>query len=173
KGQGKSQIEIEIERKLSLPITFDFQDQPLRYVLQDVRDVTGIDIVPDLAALEAESISLDRLITMHGESVSAKSALNRLLRPAQLTYIIKDEALLVTTESATRGKPTTRTYVVSDLVWRPENDRPFRQVDNGQKQQGLSEALIQFITSTIQPRTWSKEGGPGCIGNARLGGSVV
>jgi type II secretory pathway component GspD/PulD (secretin) len=106
----------EIERRLSLPISLDFRDQTLKHVLDDLRDMTGINIVPDLPALEAENISLDRPITMHLEGVSTKSALDLVLHQAHLIYVIKDEVVLVTTEAYARGKLVARTYPVADLV---------------------------------------------------------
>src|SRR5262249_49392550 len=117
----KTEMERVIERKLSLPISLDFKDQTLRHVLEDLRDMTGINIVPDMRALEAENISLDRPISMHLEGISTKAALNLILHQAHLIYVPKDEVLLVTTEAFAKGKQVTRTYQVADLVIPVEN----------------------------------------------------
>ena len=112
----KSEKELEIERRLSLPISLDFKNQSLDQVLKDLRDMTGINIVPDMPALEAENISLDRPVTMHLEGVSTKSALELVLHQAHLIYVIKKEVILVTTEAFSRGKLVPRTYSVADLI---------------------------------------------------------
>jgi len=119
--QTKSEKELEIERRLSLPISLDFKDQSLRNVLEDLRDMTNINIVPDMPALDAENISLDRPITMHIEGVTTKSALNLILHHAKLIYVIKDEVLVVTTEAHARGKLISKSHPVADLVIPVEN----------------------------------------------------
>jgi type II secretory pathway component GspD/PulD (secretin) len=119
--QIKTEKEREIERRLSLPISLDFKDQTLKNVLDDLRDLTGINIVPDMPALEAENISLDRPITMHLEGVSTKSALTLILHQAHLIYVIADEVVKVTTEAYSRGKLVTKTYQVADLIIPVEN----------------------------------------------------
>jgi type II secretory pathway component GspD/PulD (secretin) len=112
----KSEKEIEIERRLSLPISIDFRDTPLKDVIQELRSLTGINIVPDGPALEAENISLDRPVTMHLEGVSTKNALELVLHQAHLIYVIKNDVILVTTETYNRGKLVAKTYQVADLI---------------------------------------------------------
>jgi type II secretory pathway component GspD/PulD (secretin)/tetratricopeptide (TPR) repeat protein len=112
----KTEKEREIERRLDLPISFDFKDTPLKQVIEDLRDWTGINIVPDQPALDDENISLDRPVTMHLEGVATKSALNLLLHQAHLIYVIKDEVLQITTEAHARGKMVAKTYQVADLI---------------------------------------------------------
>ncbi len=119
--QIKTEKEREIERRLSLPISLDFKDQSLKNVLDDLRELTGINIVPDMPALEAENISLDRPIDMHLEGVSTKSALTLVLHQAHLIYVIADEVVKVTTEAYARGKLVTKTYQVADLIIPVEN----------------------------------------------------
>jgi type II secretory pathway component GspD/PulD (secretin) len=117
----KTEKEREIERRLALPISLDFKDTPLKQVIDDLRDLTGINIVADMAALEEENISLDRPVSMHLEGISTKSALNLVLHQAHLIYVIKDEVLQITTEAHARGKLVSRTYQVADLVIPVEN----------------------------------------------------
>ncbi len=160
----KSEKELEIERKLSLPISLDFKDQKLRHVLEDLRDMTGINIVPDMPALEAEKISLDQPITMHLEGVSTKSALNLILHHAKLIYIIKDEVLLVTTEAHARGKLVARSYQILDLVIPVEN-HPLsttlqQQLDKVNNTQGMQGLTTPFLGGNSL-RTGANVGNPG------------
>ena len=119
--QRKSAAEREIESRLNTPVNLSFNNQPLKDVLEDIRAMYQINIVPDTAALEAEGISLDRPITLKLEQISLKSALNLMLRNVHLTWVVKDEVLQVTTESQARGKLSTVTYQVTDLVLPVEN----------------------------------------------------
>jgi type II secretory pathway component GspD/PulD (secretin) len=107
----------QIESKLQAPVSsLDFKETPLRQVLDDLRDWTGINIVPDEPALLEENIKLDSPITMKLEGVSLKSALNLILHQVHLTYVVKDEVLQVTTDAHARGKLEVRNYNVADLV---------------------------------------------------------
>jgi type II secretory pathway component GspD/PulD (secretin) len=160
----KSEKELEIERKLSLPISLDFKDQTLRHVLDDLRDLTGINIVPDMPALEAEKISLDRPITMHLEGVTTKSALNLILHHAKLIYVIKDEVLLVTTEAHARGKLVSRSYQVADLVIPVEN-HPLgttlsQQIERINSQQGVHTGTSPYLGGNTL-RTGTNVSSPG------------
>ncbi len=111
----------EIESRLNTPVNINFKDITLREALEDLRKYYNINIVPDVAALEEEGVSLERPVTLMLEQVSLKSALNLMLRSAHLTYVIKDEVLLITTESQARGKLQTVTYQVTDLITPLEN----------------------------------------------------
>jgi type II secretory pathway component GspD/PulD (secretin) len=113
--------EKEIKHHLDNPQNLNFTDTPLDAVLEDLRSWNSINIVPDVAAIEAEGISLKRPVSMKLENVSLKSALNLLLNPLHLSYTIKDEVLLITTEKQLRGKLSTVTYQVADLVIPIEN----------------------------------------------------
>lgn len=117
----KSDKEKEIDSKLSMPVNLNFNNILLKDAIEDLRSFYGINIVPDMPALEQEGISLDRPVSLKLEQVSLKSALNLLLHSAHLTYVIKDEVLQITTESHARGKLQTVTYQVADLVIPVEN----------------------------------------------------
>ena len=117
----KSEKEKEIESKLTTPVNLNFNNTLLREAIEDIRSFYGINIVPDMPALEEEGISLDRPVNLKLEQVSLKSALSLLLHSVHLTYVIKDEVLQITTESRARGKLQTVTYQVADLVVPVEN----------------------------------------------------
>ncbi|NBR04624.1 MAG: hypothetical protein EBT92_02525 [Planctomycetes bacterium] len=117
----KSDKEKEIDSKLSMPVNLNFNNILLKDAIEDLRSFYGINIVPDMPALEQEGISLDRPVSLKLEQVSLKSALNLLLHSVHLTYVIKDEVLQITTESHARGKLQTVTYQVADLVVPVEN----------------------------------------------------
>ena len=117
----KSDKEKEIDSKLSMPVNLNFNNILLKDAIEDLRSFYGINIVPDMPALEQEGISLDRPVSLKLEQVSLKSALNLLLHSVHLTYVIKDEVLQITTESHARGKLQTVTYQVADLVIPVEN----------------------------------------------------
>jgi type II secretory pathway component GspD/PulD (secretin) len=108
--------EREIERRLNLPINLEFKDTPLKQAMDDLRVLTGMNIVIDQPALDNAGVSTDRPLSMRLEGVSMKSALTLLLHNVNLTYVIKDEVLQITTESAARGRLIQKTFPVADLI---------------------------------------------------------
>jgi type II secretory pathway component GspD/PulD (secretin) len=141
----KTEKEREIERRLDLPISFDFKDTPLKQVIEDLRDWTNINIVPDQPALDDEGISLDRPVTMHLEGVATKSALNLLLHQTHLIYVIKDEVLQITTESHARGQMVAKTYQVADLIIPVDN----YTLPNGQNLQKVIDQQVNMRNATL------------------------
>jgi type II secretory pathway component GspD/PulD (secretin) len=113
---SKGAKELEIERKLSAPISLNFKNTPLAQVIDDLRDMSNVNIVPDIAALNEAGIGLDRPLDLQVTNLSLRSALNVLLQQIHLTYVIKDEVLQITTEENARGKLKRVTYPVADLV---------------------------------------------------------
>lgn len=106
----------EIERALSRPITFEFDQTPLTDVLEFIHDFTGINVVPDQQGLQLAGIEPDHPITLNLRNVTLKSALKLLLEPIELTYLIRDEVLLITDSKETGAKPITKVYPVADLI---------------------------------------------------------
>src|SRR6185369_12394382 len=68
------------------------------------------------ATLTDEGVALDQPITLKLAGVTLRSVLKLLLEPVQLTYVIEDEVMKITTSAKAGEKLTTRVYPVGDLV---------------------------------------------------------
>jgi Flp pilus assembly secretin CpaC len=124
-GSAKSGKDREIYRKLEDPVrSLDYKDAPLRQILDDLRGTSAMNIVPDEPALNEAGINLDRPMTIKLDNIALKSALNLILHQVNLTYMVKDEVLLVTTEAHAHDKQVTKTYSVFDLVIPIQNAKP-------------------------------------------------
>jgi protein involved in polysaccharide export with SLBB domain len=99
-----SEAEAAIRRKLLSPVTLNFEDTPLKQVIDDMRDYSNINIVPDLPAIRRAGISLETPITIKLNCVSCNSALTLVLHQARLAHQVRGEVLLVTTEDEARGR---------------------------------------------------------------------
>jgi len=95
-----SDTEREIHHKLSRPVTLNVTDAPLRQVLDDLRGMMDVNIFVDAAALDAEEVSLDRRLSVKAENIPLRSALRMVLKEAHLTYRVKNEVVLITTEQS-------------------------------------------------------------------------
>ncbi|MFL5331407.1 MAG: hypothetical protein ACJ8C4_21165 [Gemmataceae bacterium] len=108
--------EREIQYRLTLPSDLSFQNSPLRQVIDDIRTMTGLNIVVETTALEEEHISLEQPVTIKLDGVRLEYALKNLLAQVHLTTVISDDVLKVTTEKRARGRMVQRVYRVADLV---------------------------------------------------------
>jgi hypothetical protein len=148
--------EAKIEAALATLIQLDFNEAPLQDVIDFLKETKQIEIQLDKRVLEDVNITSDTPVTINVKGISLKSALRILLRRMQpeLTYMIKDEVLLITTPEIASEEFVTKLYPVGDLTaCRDEHDAPWDDYD----------ALIDVITSTIKPTTWDTVGAPGSV----------
>src|SRR6187200_1454329 len=76
----------------------------------------GIPIQLNAGELETASIGTDSPVNISLHNISLKSALKLLLEPHQLTYIIRDEVLMVTTQEGADKYLVTCVYNVQGLI---------------------------------------------------------
>lgn len=113
----RSERELEINRKLETMVLPTYSGMPLNEVMDGLSKVAGINIHLDPRGLGQEGVQPDTPITLSlGREISLKSALNLILEPLHLTYMIKDEVLKVTSEQIRDGEIVTQVYNVADLV---------------------------------------------------------
>lgn len=94
-----------------LPETgWSFMETPLRDVVAQIKDGMGLPVVIDMQALEDAGIDLETPVTLDTSAVTVRSALRRILDPLDLTWMIRDETLLVTTRETAAGRLTVRLY---------------------------------------------------------------
>ncbi len=109
--------EQEIKRQLETNVEMKYQNSPLGEVLDELSAVTGVPIVVDQRALAAIRITRDTPVSKSVNSrLPLKSALNILLEDLDLTYVLKNDVLNVTSREARRTMTYSRTYRVADLV---------------------------------------------------------
>jgi general secretion pathway protein D len=235
-GGRISPTELKIRTALSQPVRAEFNKAPLAEVMNTLAAMSGVNIHLDPQGLAAEGITSDREVTLsltQGD-VTLKSALSIILRPMNLSYVIQDEVLKITSAQLRDADTYTVVYDVADLVIPIPNFVPSHDIglpgaiasayaatgygpmaqgggqvpinylaDNGSAAPGGSalaqlmggagqapsmaggtrsaqplgygpggmgggsaadfDTLIDLITSTIAPTTWSDVGGPGSV----------
>jgi general secretion pathway protein D len=107
-----------IRERLVEPVDISFDGRPLAQAMQTLSEMTGIPIFVDPNGLSTEGLTSDTRISLNlnGQSVSMKSALNLMLDHLNLTYVIKDEVLKITSKETANRQREIRTYNVRDLV---------------------------------------------------------
>lgn len=114
---NRTESEIEIEQKLKTPVSLKFQEQPLSAVLDNLAKLAQVPLYVDPRGLAEEGVISETPVTIDlGQEISLKSALNLILEPLNLSYVIKNEVLNITSKQMRDGELYTNTYYVADLV---------------------------------------------------------
>lgn len=94
----------------------EFVDTPLKDAMDYLADLHNITIILDEVAISDEGIATDEPINMILSGITLRSALKIVLERLDLTWIIEDEVMKITSATAAEEKLETRVYPVADLV---------------------------------------------------------
>jgi hypothetical protein len=146
-GESESPAVEKIEKALRGPLHstgLDFVEIPLMDVITTLQQEYGIPIKLDSHALEETGINRDETVTVNIHNVSLRSALRLMLKELQLTYVIVDEVLMITTPEAAESNLKTCVYDIGSLTG-----------DRGAD----FDSIIDAIVSCVATDTWSENGG--------------
>jgi hypothetical protein len=151
-------------RALASPISVDLERETLSDVLDYFRQRMGQEIIIEKRALDELGLTYDSPVTLKLKNISTRTALKRLLADLGLTFVIKDEAILVTSPERARHMVTTRTYYLGDLA--PLVDLRFGPVISRlQMAQNVSLLMRQIVTN-IEPSSWR-------VNNPEASGTII
>jgi hypothetical protein len=140
------------------PNGFDFKDVPLADIISSLQRQLQIPIQLDQKALAEAAIDTRTPLTISLHGISFRSALRIMLKSIELTYMISDEVVLITTKETAEKELITCVYDVHDLPWKTmEHTSPGSGADYN--------PLIGAITDCIVTDTWHENGG----GSANIG----
>lgn len=112
-----SPSEMEIQKSLTKPVDLNFTNRPLNEVVDVLSKMTGVNIYLDPQGLHAEGVTVDTPVTLAlSQPISLKSALNLLLEPLHLSFVIQNEVLRVTSQQTRDSNVYAKVYYVADLV---------------------------------------------------------
>jgi RNA polymerase sigma factor (sigma-70 family) len=101
----------------SSPATFDFIEMPLVEAMNVIGDEHGIQVWFDTAALDAVAVSPDVQVTVQLHDLPLKSALRLMLKQVpDLTYLVRDDVLVITTQDEALSTLETHVYDATDVV---------------------------------------------------------
>lgn len=129
---------------------WEFVETPLRAVVTQVSDRLKFPVAIDMRALEDAGIDCDAPITFRAESTSVRSRLRSMLDDINLTWLVRDERLLITTKEKAAESLVTRLYPLPFGYGIDSNPVDFQ-------------SLVDVLQSTVQPQSWDVQGGPGSI----------
>lgn len=138
---GRSALEaIEKNRQvLSTKLDFNFKAMPLNDVAKWLTEETGTQFELNAPEIELGGMaSVDSPITAEGTETSVREILRRTLTQLELTYIVTESTIEITTKDNANESPTVRFYDLSYVLPNSAN----------------AAALIKAIETTIDPPDW-------------------
>jgi hypothetical protein len=152
----------EVEAKLAATLNVDFQATTLGEALTYFADKAGVNVVLSRAAKDfmlTEGIDLDDPISLRLKRVPGRLALRFALEELGLAYHVEEGVVVVTPgkEGKRPARLQLRFYPVGDLVGAG----------------GKADNLIEVLTKSIAPSTWSEQGGSGTIAYFTEGRTLI
>ncbi len=139
-------MERHIRSELDQPTTIDFVEMPLKDVMLYLTDRHDIPLIVLADKLREASVSVNTPITKKLSDISLRSALNLILKDLELTFALRDQAVVITTPEDAEARLRTVAYAVDDLL----------AVNEGAD----LTALEKLVVTTIDPGSWRVFGGP-------------
>ena len=149
----RSEMEQRIVAALESPIRgpLDFIATPLNQITAVLSEQYDVPIMFDTSALDIIAVSPETEVDIEiGHLIPLRSALHLMLSSVEdLTFVVRDDVLLITTEEAASSTLETHVYNIDEL-----NLEPIVAL----------EELAELIPGTVQPESWLANGtGEGAI----------
>lgn len=114
-----TKFEKEFQEKLNETVTAEFVDAALSDVITFYQDSTGINFVIFANDLGQDGLTTDEPVNISVENISLKTALDLVLEPIDLTYVLDRDVVKITTRGRAEDMLKTRVYPVGDLCQTP------------------------------------------------------
>ncbi len=145
-----------LRRKLEEDATVAFRDTPLEAAVEELATKMQVDIRLDTRALQDVGVRQRQPISLSLSDRKLKTVLQAMLIDLDLTWILRDGVLWITTQEVATSFCKTAVYDVSDLC----------------RDDAESGALQDAIVSQT-PSVWDEAGGPGTMQFPRSGTLVI
>ena len=141
-ARGPSEATMRIRSSLGDETSQTFVELPLVDAVQQISQTHDIPIVVDRRALEEVGLTPDTPVTLSLTRVTLRSFLRLMLRELELTYIVKDEVMQITTVESAEQNLIVEMYKFSEEL------------------SGKSDQILKALTSSVVPAAWDVKGGP-------------
>lgn len=153
-NENAQRVRQAIDEALARPIQLDLTDVPLIDVVSMLVRERQLPILLDNKALEDAGVTPDTPATLSIRGVPLESALRHLFRQHDLTWMVRDEALVITTpEESEQSGLEVRVFPVASLL----------RSTSGEDEDDSFDDLIETVQQTVGPDTWDVVGGWGSL----------
>lgn len=133
----------DLRTKLEEPLNVRLDNTPLAKAVEKIAEVADLNLRLDTQALEEFGIDGSDTISVRVRNRSLRVALKSALRELELTTMLRDGVLWITTEEEAESYLKTAVYDVRDLCRDAQE----------------SEALTDAVISQVAAETWAENGG--------------
>jgi hypothetical protein len=144
--------EQRILETLETPIALDYDDMPLRDAVALLSDRSEIPIFINSKKLEEVGIRTSHSVRMRFPTRPLRYQLDSMLSEIDLTWLLDDEVVLITTPDDSNSPYRLKTYLY-DVAVLTDTDFGLTSADG----------LKKLIMEMNRPETWDRVGGPGKI----------
>lgn len=156
-----------IIKSLDMKVEKSLKGIPFDEAIQSLSTLIDKNIYLDKQSIEDLGVDLRKPVDVPA-NVDARSVLRSMLQTQGLTFIVRDKIIQVMSVEKARQNMVTRSYEIRDIVQNSTtafgagslNWGPY--VDYQQTMQN-AQLVIDAIVGGIDPRVWSKNGGPASI----------
>jgi hypothetical protein len=162
-----------ILKALNTVVSLKFKDTKFDEVIDQIANAIKQPILIDKAALAEAQVNYDTPVTEQTPAISARTLLRKILGEFNLTYVIKDEAIQVTSAQKAKDLMIVRTYYIGDLLsngWTgtffgfPTGlEFPLQLGATPLQIAQEAKQLSDVIVASIDPMSWKEHGGLGTI----------
>lgn len=158
-----------IMKALSTPVTVTFKGERFQDVIDYLTTAIGQPILLDKQALSDVNVDYDTPITLSVKGATVRTLLRKILQDQGLAYIVKDEAIQVTSLAKAQSTMTVRSYYLGDLMigvgggpGDPLTGIYGPGIGQVQAMQNIT-AIMDMIQTTVEPQSWQPNGGLGSL----------
>lgn len=143
-----------VNEALTRGMWLEFVDTPLKDVADYLISEHSINVVLDERALADVGIDATATVTIALRKATLGTALRLMLSQLDLTFIVEDDLLLITTPEESKRRLRTVVYDVNELLKPPGAQQAYEDD---------RDELTEAICTAVAPESWDDVGGPGSI----------
>lgn len=145
----------EIEAALLKKTDAKYVEMPLRQLCEWIEETTGVQVEIDNKSLTDSGMDWEAIeINFIEPNMTLGGQLHHILQPNDLSFVVFNDVLLITTRDRAEATVETRVYPALDLL-------AFRQADGSVRDD--ANPLMLLIQGMCSPESWETTGGLGTI----------
>lgn len=163
KNNQVTEKEKAIMKALNTVIPVEFNMNSFQDILDYLEKKTGLPLIVDKQAMTEAGVTYDSQITFKAKT-TLRTVLKRILGDLNLTYIVKDQTIQITSIQRAKETLSVRTYYVGDLVGFGNGLNFGPYMARAQMAQQVAQLAV-LITQVVEPDSWlvNDRGGLGTI----------
>lgn len=167
KGEELSEKEKAILKALNEPIKAQWRNSALRDVIEYLQTVSGQVLFVDRRALEDANLTDETPVSFFApREVTMRTALRKILQDLNMTYVVKDQVIYITSQQRAKDMMVTKTYYIGDLttgLGPLGNPLQVGPLIAAQQEMENARMIGEMIKDQVDPSSWVGNGGSGTI----------